>query len=71
MRDHKPVRMQYRLRQSHLSYNNELSGWRLAKNVAKYLISHDGLLATTYDICALARSREVVVRPDFQMIISG
>ena len=71
MRDHKPVRMQYRLKQPGLSYNNELSGWRLAKNVVKYLIAHDGLLATTYDLCALARSRADVPRPDFQMIISA
>lgn len=71
LRDHKPVRMQYRLKQQGVSYNNELSGWRLAKNVVKYLISHDGLLATTYDLCALARSRDDVSRPDFQMIISA
>jgi choline dehydrogenase len=71
MRDHKPVRMQYRLKHPHLSYNDQFSGWRLAMNVVRYLIWRDGLLATTYDLCALARSRDDVSRPDFQMIISA
>lgn len=71
MRDHKPVRIQYRLKHPHLSYNDQLSGWCLAKNVVKYLVWRDGLLSTTYDLCALARSRADLSRPDFQMIISA
>ena len=70
MRDHKPTRMQFRLKQP-LSYNRELAGWRLYKNVLKYYLSRRGILSTTYDICAFARSRADVERPDFQMIISA
>jgi len=70
MRDHKPLRMQFHLKQP-LSYNRELTGWRLYKNIAKYLVSRRGILSTTYDICAFARSRPDVDRPDFQMIISA
>jgi choline dehydrogenase-like flavoprotein len=70
MRDHKPVRMQYRLREP-VSYNRELSGWRLWKNVGKYLLSRRGILSTTYDLCGFGRSRPDVARPDFQVIISA
>jgi choline dehydrogenase-like flavoprotein len=70
MRDHKPMRIQFHLKKP-FSYNQELAGWRLYKNVAKYLLLHRGILSTTYDICAFARSRPDVDRADFQMIISA
>jgi choline dehydrogenase len=70
MRDHKPIRMQFRLKQN-LSYNHELSGLRLWKNIAIYFLTHSGILSTTYDVCAFARSRPDIARPDFQMIISA
>lgn len=70
MSEHKPVRLQYRLRQP-LSYNRELKGWRLGRSVARYLLTRQGVLSTTFDLCGFARSRPDIERPDIQLIISA
>ena len=70
MRDHKAMRLQYRLVRP-LSYNQQFSGWRLWANVLRYAVSRSGVLAKTYDMNGFARSRPELDRTDLQFAISA
>lgn len=70
LREHKLLSMQYRLK-TWMSDNREFSGWRLARNVARYALARTGPLARTYDLNAFVRSRPDVERADVQITISA
>jgi choline dehydrogenase len=69
MRDHKAMRLQYRIVRP-LSHNLQFSGWRLWANVLRYAFTRGGILANTYDMNGFARSRPELDRTDFQFAVS-
>jgi choline dehydrogenase len=67
LREHWCAWMNYRLSQP-LSYNFEFSGWRLLKNVLRYLLTHKGLMAAgAAEINGFLKSRPDLDRPDLQI----
>lgn len=68
LRDHWLCALQYRLKQP-LSQNLQFSGWRLALNVARYLATHQGPLATSpHEVHGNFRTRPDVDRADAHFV---
>lgn len=68
LRDHWLCALQYRLRQP-LSHNLQFSGWRLGLNMARYLLTRSGVMATSaHDIHGNFRSRPGVTRADAHFV---
>jgi choline dehydrogenase len=66
--EHRYLRFQYRLDADRLSYNREVSGWRLPINVLRYYATRGGVLASgAFDAGIAARSVPGLARPDIQI----
>ena len=58
--------MQVRIREG--SLNQEFGGWRLGKNLARYMLNQSGpLTAAAHEICALVKTRPELPRPDGEL----
>ena len=67
LREHLILFMQYRLT-GNLSQNDQYSGWRLFKNLAKYGIFRNGVLASpAYDLTGFIKSNPSLPRPNIQV----
>ena len=68
LRDHWLCALQYRLKQP-LSHNLQFSGWRLIANMARYLLSHGGPMATSaHEVQGNFRTRPDVTRADAHFV---
>ena len=68
LRDHRMLPMLYRL--SGASQNSEFSGWRLYRNLARYLLAGSGPLThSSFEAGAFLRSRSEEARPDLQVMM--
>jgi choline dehydrogenase-like flavoprotein len=64
--EHRCILMQVRLREG--SLNQEFGGWRLGKNLVRYLLNQSGPLTTAaHEICALVKTRPELARPDGEL----
>lgn len=67
LRDHWAAMIQYRVTGPY-SNNREFSGLRLIRNVIKYLVSKQGVMAESpHEVSAFARSMPGLDRPDIQL----
>lgn len=70
LREHRGIIQQWRLRAGK-SDNAEFSGWRLARNVARYCLTRSGPMSSAaYEIGAWMRSSPAVARPDIQFLVT-
>jgi choline dehydrogenase len=70
MREHRCLKLQYRLKRD-VGYNRELRGARLAGNVLRYLLFRRGPLAGgAYDVGALLKTDPSFARPDAQLLMA-
>jgi choline dehydrogenase len=70
LREHCLIVMQRRLHRD-WSLNRQLAGWRLAKNVLRYALLGDGLMAYPgFDVSAFVRAMPESPRPDAHLIAS-
>lgn len=70
LREHRMLFVQRRIRQP-LSLNREFSGARLGLNVAKYLLSRKGLMATgSHDVVAFVKTSPELDRPDAEVVMA-
>jgi choline dehydrogenase-like flavoprotein len=70
LREHCLIVMQRRLNRD-WSLNRELAGWRLIKNVLRYALLGDGLMAYPgFDVSAFVRTMPESTRPDAHLIAS-
>ena len=70
LREHRMFVTQFRLRQP-LSLNGEFGGWRLGRNVLRYLLARRGLMATgSHDVVAFLRSEPELDRPDVELVMA-
>lgn len=64
--EHRALRMQWRLKRE-LSLNREFRGWRLARNVARYYLTHTGpMTGAAIDMRAAFRSDPALDHADIQ-----
>jgi len=70
LREHRMLFVQYRIKQP-LSLNREFSGARLGLNIARYLLSRQGLMATgSHDVVAFIKTRPGLDRPDAEVVMA-
>jgi choline dehydrogenase-like flavoprotein len=70
LREHRGIIVQWALRAGR-SDNAEFSGWRLARNVARYYLTHSGPMAcAAYEIGLWLRSDSSLSRPDVQFLVT-
>lgn len=67
--EHRLLMMHYRLNRP-LSLNPELSGWRLLRNAARYLLGRGPLAAGSYDVGAFMRTDPKLNRPDIEILMA-
>lgn len=68
MREHVLLFLQHRLTEN-ISQNREYSGWRLVKNVLRWLAFHNGPMAGPgYDFTGFIKTDPALSRPDVQLI---
>jgi choline dehydrogenase len=68
LREHVVLIMQFRLAGNY-SQNAQYSGYRLAWQGLRYMLSHSGLMASPpYDITAFVKTRPGLTRPDAQLV---
>lgn len=65
--DHAAVSLSFRLK-NYAGFNREFSGWRLGRNIIRYLLTRSGLMAyTSPELTAMMRLEETTDRPDVQI----
>ncbi len=70
LREHRALVLQWRT-PDHLSVNRDHRGARLVANVARYYLTHGGIMAAaTYEIAAWFKTRPELERPDAQLLIA-
>lgn len=70
LREHRMMVVQYRIDQP-ISLNPEFKGFRLARNMAEYLIKKRGLMATgSHDAVAFVRTHPTLERPDAELVMA-
>lgn len=68
LREHLIYTVQFRLSGPY-SQNPEYSGWRLAAQAIKYVLTHKGLLSTgPFDVTAFVKADPASTRPDAQLV---
>jgi choline dehydrogenase-like flavoprotein len=68
LREHVVLIMQFRLAGTY-SQNPQYSGYRVAMQGLRYMLSHSGLMASPpYDITAFVKTRPGLARPDAQLV---
>ena len=68
LREHVLLFLQHRL-STNVSQNGEYSGWRLMKNVLRWMLLHDGVMAGPgYDFTGFIKTDPLLDRPDVQLI---
>lgn len=71
LREHLMFSMQYRLIPGASSYNRELKGVSLVRNVARYLFRRQGVMAGgAFDVGAFIKTRPELDRPDAQLFVA-
>lgn len=68
LREHKTLTSQYRLA-GEWSINRQVQGWRAYANMVRYLFTHAGPMASTYNLNAFVKTRPGLAQPDGQMLI--
>ena len=64
--EHRCLLMQVRIHEG--SLNQEFGGWRLGKNLLRYLINHSGpMTQAAHELCALVKTRPELARPDGEL----
>jgi choline dehydrogenase len=64
--EHRCILMQVRIREG--SLNREYQGWRLGKNLLRYLGAHSGpMTCAAHELCALLKTRPELPRPDAEL----
>jgi choline dehydrogenase len=64
--EHRCMMMQVRLREG--SLNREYQGWRLGKNLLRYLTSQSGpMTCAAHEVCGLIKTRPELPRPDGEL----
>ena len=70
LREHLLYMAQWRLKDWRHSQNREYSGWRLARNMASYLLAKGGVMGQgAYPVGAFYRAVEGAARPDAQLMM--
>ncbi|MGK2940145.1 MAG: GMC family oxidoreductase [Immundisolibacter sp.] len=70
LREHRMMFVQFRLKQA-LSLNREFGGWRLVKNLLRYVLDRKGLMATgSHDVVAFVRTLPELTRPDAELVMA-
>ena len=65
--EHKTLTTQFRLKRDY-SLNRQLTGWRAGRALVRYLLRHDGPMASTYDINAFIKTQPALTQPDAQIL---
>jgi choline dehydrogenase-like flavoprotein len=69
--EHRVLFGQYRVTSYAYSQNNRYSGWRLAANMARYLLGRSGLMSEgSFAVGYFVRATEGSVRPDAQILLA-
>ena len=64
--EHRCILMQVRIREG--SLNREYQGWRLGKNLLRYVAAHSGpITCAAHELCALLKTRPDLPRPDAEL----
>lgn len=67
LREQRLLFMQYRLKKP-ISHNKEFAGWRLLRNLCKYLFTRSGVLSTgSQDVNGFLKTRPDLAAPDVQI----
>jgi choline dehydrogenase len=71
LREHWLMFLQFELRRSVDSYNNQFSGWRLVKNVLSYQFLRNGPMAYSQsEVAAFVKVMPDAIRPDAQLMFA-
>lgn len=68
LQDHYMIGAQWRVKRGYVTVNELSHGWRLAKEIVRYALTHKGLLSyAVAHIVAFHKSEPSVARPDIQL----